>query len=72
MIAQVFNTLGATFGNVVLFLVISLLGNTLNLLLSLLGGYVHDLRGSSAWSSLGDFIKRAGDHTGLWISTPNM
>ena len=44
MIAQVFNTLGATFGNVVLFLVISLLGNTLNLLLSLLGGYVHDLR----------------------------
>ena len=37
VIAQVFNTLGAVFGNVLLFIVISMVGN-------LLGCYVHDLR----------------------------
>ena len=59
VIAQVFNTLGATFGNVVLFLVISLLGNTLNLLLSLLGGYVHDLR-LQCLEFFGRFYKEGG------------
>ena len=44
VIASVFNTLGATFGNVVLLLVISMVGNALNLALNLLGCYVHDLR----------------------------
>ena len=44
VIAQVFNTLGAIPGNVVIFLVISLAGNTLNFGLNLLGCYVHDLR----------------------------
>jgi Archaeal/vacuolar-type H+-ATPase subunit I len=44
VIAQVFNTLGAISGNVVIFLIISLLGNTLNFALNLLGCYVHDLR----------------------------
>lgn len=44
VIAQVFNTLGAVFGNVLLFIVISLIGNALNLALNLLGCYVHDLR----------------------------
>ena len=44
VIAQVFNTLGAVTGNVVTFVLISLLGNLLNFALNLLGCYVHDLR----------------------------
>ncbi|MCR4805947.1 MAG: V-type ATP synthase subunit I [Clostridia bacterium] len=44
VIAQVFNTLGGVTGNLVLFTIISLLGNFLNLALNLLGCYVHDLR----------------------------
>ena len=44
VIAQVFNTLGAIPGNVVIFVIISMLGNTLNFALNLLGCYVHDLR----------------------------
>lgn len=44
VIAQVFNTLGSVTGNVVLFVVISLVGNAINLALNLLGCYVHDLR----------------------------
>ncbi len=44
VIAQVFNTLGALTGNIVLFLIISLVGNALNFGLNLLGCYVHDLR----------------------------
>lgn len=44
VIASVFNTLGATFGNVILFILISMIGNALNLALNLLGCYVHDLR----------------------------
>lgn len=42
--AQVFNTLGSLPGNIVIFLLISLAGNTLNFVLNLLGCYVHDLR----------------------------
>ena len=44
VIASVFNTLAATFGNVILFVIISMIGNALNLALNLLGCYVHDLR----------------------------
>ena len=44
IIASVFNTLGGLTGNVILFLVISMLGNALNFALNLLGCYVHDLR----------------------------
>ena len=44
VIAQVFNTLGAIPGNLILFLVISMAGNALNFALNLLGCYVHDLR----------------------------
>jgi len=44
VIAQVFNTLGAVFGNVIVFVLISMVGNALNLALNLLGCYVHDLR----------------------------
>lgn len=44
VIAQVFNTLGAIPGNIVLFLIISFAGNALNFALNLLGCYVHDLR----------------------------
>ena len=44
VLAQVFNMLGATTGNIVTFIVISLVGNTLNLALNLLGCYVHDMR----------------------------
>ncbi|MDY3281310.1 V-type ATP synthase subunit I [Dysosmobacter sp.] len=44
VIAQVFNTLGAIPGNIVIFVVISMVGNALNFALNLLGCYVHDLR----------------------------
>ena len=44
VIAQVFNMLAAMPGSVVVFLVISMLGNALNFGLNLLGCYVHDLR----------------------------
>ena len=44
VIAQVFNTLGAIPGNIVIFILVSLVGNTLNFALNLLGCYVHDLR----------------------------
>ncbi len=44
VIAQVFNTLGAIPGNIVVFVIISMLGNALNFALNLLGCYVHDLR----------------------------
>jgi V/A-type H+-transporting ATPase subunit I len=44
VIAQVFNTMGAITGNVITFLLISMLGNTMNFALNLLGCYVHDLR----------------------------
>ena len=44
VIAQVFNTLGAIPGNVVVFVIISMAGNALNFALNLLGCYVHDLR----------------------------
>jgi len=44
VIAQVFNTLGAITGNIVFFLIISVIGNALNMGLNLLGCYVHDLR----------------------------
>ncbi len=44
VIAQVFNTLGSLTGNVVLFFIISMVGNALNMALNLLGCYVHDMR----------------------------
>ena len=44
VLAQVFNMLGATTGNIVLFVIIALVGNALNLALNLLGCYVHDMR----------------------------
>ena len=44
VIAQVFNTLGAIPGNIIVFVVISMAGNALNFALNLLGCYVHDLR----------------------------
>lgn len=44
VLAQVFNTLGGVFGNVIFFVIVSLFGNILNLALNLLGCYVHDMR----------------------------
>ena len=44
VIAQVFNTLGAIPGNIVVFFIISMAGNALNFALNLLGCYVHDMR----------------------------
>ena len=44
VIAQVFNTLGAIPGNVIIFFIVSMAGNALNFALNLLGCYVHDLR----------------------------
>ena len=44
VIAQVFNTLAAIPGNLMIFFVISILGNALNFALNLLGCYVHDMR----------------------------
>ena len=44
VIAQVFNMLAAMPGNVIAFIIISMLGNAMNFGLNLLGCYVHDLR----------------------------
>ena len=59
VIASVFNTLGATTGIVPVFILISLLGNALNLALSLLGAYVHDLR-LQCLEFFGRFYKEGG------------
>ena len=59
VIASVFNTLGATTGIVPVFILISLLGNALNLALSLLGAYVHDLR-LHCLEFFGRFYKEGG------------
>ena len=42
--AQVFNQLGAMTGNIIAFILISLIGNAINFGLNLLGCYVHDMR----------------------------
>lgn len=44
VIAQVFNTLAAIPGSMVVFFIVSLLGNGINFALNLLGCYVHDMR----------------------------
>lgn len=44
VIAQVFNMLAAMPGNVIAFIITSMLGNAMNFGLNLLGCYVHDLR----------------------------
>lgn len=44
VISSVFNTLGAMSGNVVLFIVIALIGHVLNILINMLGAYVHSNR----------------------------
>ena len=44
VLAQVFNTLGSVFGSVIFFIIVSMVGNALNLALNLLGCYVHDMR----------------------------
>lgn len=44
VIAQVFNMLAVMPGNVIAFIIISMLGNAMNFGLNLLGCYVHDLR----------------------------
>ncbi|MDE7260495.1 MAG: V-type ATP synthase subunit I [Oscillospiraceae bacterium] len=59
VIASVFNTLGATFGNIIMLIVISMLGNALNLALNLLGCYVHDLR-LQCLEFFGRFYKEGG------------
>ncbi|QNL45484.1 V-type ATP synthase subunit I [Oscillibacter hominis] len=59
VIAQVFNTLGAIPGNIVVFLIISLAGNALNFALNLLGCYVHDLR-LQCLEYFGKFYKDGG------------
>lgn len=59
VIAQVFNTLGAIPGNVVIFVIISFAGNTLNFALNLLGCYVHDLR-LQCLEYFGKFYKDGG------------
>mgnify|MGYP003293857761 CR=1 FL=1 len=59
VIAQVFNTLGSVTGNVIGFVIISLIGNALNLALNLLGCYVHDLR-LQCLEFFGRFYKEGG------------
>ena len=59
VIAQVFNTLGAVFGSVVPFILISMVGNAMNLALNLLGCYVHDLR-LQCLEYFGRFYKEGG------------
>ena len=59
VIASVFNTLGAIPGNVVIFLIVSMLGNGLNFALNLLSCYVHDLR-LQCLEYFGKFYKDGG------------
>ena len=59
VIASVFNTLGAIPGNVVVFLLVSVLGNGLNFALNLLSCYVHDLR-LQCLEYFGKFYKDGG------------
>ena len=59
VIAQVFNTLGAIPGNIVIFLIIATVGNTLNFALNLLSCYVHDLR-LQCLEYFGKFYKDGG------------
>lgn len=59
VIAQVFNTLAALTGNIITFLLIFLIGHTLNLGLNLLGCYVHDLR-LQCLEFFGKFYKDGG------------
>ncbi len=44
VISQVFNTIAAMFGNIILFIIVFIIGHVLNFGLNLLGCYVHDLR----------------------------
>jgi len=59
VIAQVFNTIGAIPGNLVVFFIISIVGNMLNFALNLLGCYVHDLR-LQCLEYFGKFYKDGG------------
>jgi V/A-type H+-transporting ATPase subunit I len=59
VIAQVFNTLAAIPGNIIIFIPIFLLGHALNIGLNLLGCYVHDLR-LQCLEYFGKFYKDGG------------
>lgn len=59
VIAQVFNTLGAIPGNIIVFILIFIVGHTLNFGLNLLGCYVHDLR-LQCLEYFGKFYKDGG------------
>ena len=59
IIASVFNTLGATAGNVAVFVVVSVVGNGLNFALNILGCFVHDLR-LQCLEFFGKFYKDGG------------
>jgi V/A-type H+-transporting ATPase subunit I len=58
-VATAFNQIGAMTGNVFTFVLISLVGNALNLGLNLIGCYVHDLR-LQCLEYLGKFYKDGG------------
>ena len=70
VIAQVFNTLGAIPGNPVVFVVISLLGNTLNFALNLLSCYVHDLR-LQCLEFFGKFYETGAGPSSPWTCAPS-
>jgi V/A-type H+-transporting ATPase subunit I len=59
VIAQVFNTIAALTGNIVTFMIIFVIGHSLNLGLNLLGCYVHDLR-LQCLEFFGKFFKDGG------------
>ncbi|NLW65231.1 MAG: V-type ATP synthase subunit I [Clostridiales bacterium] len=59
VIAQVFNTLGAIPGNIIFFLIVFVIGQSLNFGLNLLGCYVHDLR-LQCLEYFGKFYKDGG------------
>lgn len=65
VIAQVFNTLGAIPGNIVVFIIISMAGNALNFALNLLGCYVQTCV-CSAWSISASSMKTAESRSVPW------
>ena len=59
IIAQVFNSLGAITNNIIGFIIIAMIGNSLNFLLNILSCFVHDLR-LQCLEFFGKFYKEGG------------
>lgn len=72
VIASVFNTLGAMFGNIVFFIIIFILGHALNISLNIIGTFVHTSR-LQYLEFFGKFYREGGKpYEPLSITTSNV